>query len=145
MSICCYVEMDGRKLIGAERYVQYCLVSSESDKEKAGAVFDVRFSPDITVIQEYTISRSGVKISLSGCEQLGFMVPVFDFDGRDHTKITVTENEVAVAYQDAVCRYRFSGKCNPDFRYFYNRNGRYRVFEIAAKELHIEMGSVNAL
>ena len=143
MSVCCYAVMDGKKLLGAERYAQYCLVKSENKDDKAVALFDVRLSPDITVEQKHTVSQSGVDISLSGCEQLGFMVPVFDFDGKEPTKITVTEKEIAVAYQGAVCRYRFSGKRNPDFKYFYNRNGRYKVFEIEAKELHIEMESAN--
>ena len=145
MSVCCYAEMDGKKLIGAERYVQYCMVKSESHRDKAEEVFAVRLSPDITVMQKHTVSQSGVDISLSGCEQVGFMVPVFDFDGKDHTEITVTENSVSVRYQGAVCQYRFDGRCSTDFRYFYNRNGRYRVYEIAARELHIEMESVNGV
>ncbi len=145
MSVCCYAEMDGKKLIGAERYAQYRPVKSESDRDKAEAELAVRLSPDITVIQKYTVSQSGVDISLSGCELVGFMVPVFDFDGKDHTEISVTENSISAAYQGAVCRYRFDGRCSTDFRYFYNRNGRYRVYEIAARELHIEMESANGL
>jgi len=145
MSVCCYTEIGGKKLIGAEKYAQHCLIKSKSDKDKAEAVFDIKLSPDITVTQKYAVSQSGVDISLSGRGNLGFFVPAFDFDGKDNTKITVTENEVAVEYQGAVCRYRFNGKINPDFKYFYNRNGRYRVFDIAAKELHIELESRNDL
>lgn len=145
MSICCYAEDNGKKLLGAERYAEHSLVSSQCYPNKAETVFDVKLSNGIIVTQKYAVSERGVDITLSGAETAGFMVPVFDFDGKDHTKITVTENEVVVVYQGAVSRFRFNGKCNPDFRYFYNRNGRYRVFEIAAKELHIEMENVNAL
>jgi hypothetical protein len=143
MSICCYAEKDGRKLLGAEKYAQHSLVKSESDKDKAWALFHVKLSLDITVAQKYTVSQSGVDISLSGCEQLGFVVPVFHFDGKEYTKITVCENEVAVAYQGAVCRYQFDGRINPDFKIFNNRNGSYKAFAIEAKELHIEMESAN--
>jgi hypothetical protein len=143
MSICCYAEKDGRKLLGAEKYAQHSLVKSESDKDQAWALFHVKLSLDITVAQKYTVSQSGVDISLSGCEQLGFVVPVFHFDGKEYTKITVCENEVAVAYQGAVCRYQFDGRINPDFKIFNNRNGSYKAFAIEAKELHIEMESAN--
>ena len=121
------------------------MVSSRSLANGAEAVFDVKLSKDIIVTQKHAVSERGVDITLSGAKTAGFMVPVFDFDGKDHTMITVTENEVRVVYQGAVCSYRFSGKCSPDFRYFYNRNGRYRVFEIATRELHIEMESANEL
>ena len=143
MSLCCYTELDGRKLISADRYVHHYLVKSESSQDRAEAVFDVNLAVDVTVRQKYTVSQSGVDIALSGREQLGFMVPVFDFDGQEQTAITLTESEIAVTYQGAVCRYRFDGNLDPNFRYFYNRNGRYRVFAIAASALHIEMENVN--
>ena len=145
MSICCYTEDNGKKLLGAERYAEYSLVSSQCYANKAETVFDVKLSNDIIVTQKYSVSDCGVDITLSGTEMAGFMLPVFDFDGKECTKITVTENGISVVYQWAVCRFRFNGKCNPDFRYFYNRNGRYRVYEIAAKELHIEMEHANEL
>lgn len=143
MSLCCYAKVNGKKLLGAERYAEHRLISSQCLANEAEAVFEVKLLNDIVVTQKYTVSEHGIDITLFGAENAGFMVPVFDFDGKDHTSITVAENEVAVVYQGAVCRYRFNGKLDPDFRYFYNRNGKYRVFEIAAKELHIEMECAN--
>lgn len=145
MSLCCYVETNGEKLLGAETYAKHSLVSKQSLATEAEAVFAVKLSEDILVTENYAVSEQGVDITLSGAENAGFMVPVFDFDGKDHTQITVTENEIAVAYQGAVCRYQFNGKIGPDFRHFCNRNGRYRVYEIAAQKLHIEMECANEL
>ncbi len=145
MSLCGYAKKYGRRFIGAERYTQYFLVNSESNENKTTAVFDVNLPLNITVTQKYTVSKNGVDISLSGDEKVGFMLPVFDFDGKDTTKINTYDNEITVEYRGAVCRYSFDGKISPDFTYFYNRNGRYRVFDIASNQLHIEMESANEL
>ena len=139
MSICCYAEKDGKKLIGAERYTEYRFVSSESDEKEAMAVFEVKLSKDVTVIQKYKVSKNGVDITLSGCEKMGFMVPVFDYDGENSTDIVVMENSVSVKYQNAICRYCFEGDISFEYKYYYNRNGRYRVYEVAAQDLHIKM------
>ena len=139
LSICCYTELDGKKLIGSEGYAQYRFIKSESDENKAEAIFDVKLFWDITVTQKYTVSQNGVDILQSGCENLGFMLPVFAFDGKDNTKITVAENKITVEYQGAVCTYSFDGSVDPDYKLYYNRNGRYRGYFIRSKKLHIEM------
>ena len=66
-------------------------------------------------------------------------LPVFAFDGANETNIAVTKNCISVTYQNAVCKYRFEGDVDPDFKYYYNRNGRYKVYAVATKELKIEI------
>lgn len=139
MSICCYAEIDGKKLLGAERYADHTLVSTQSSERKASAVFEVKFAGDISLMQTYTVLQCGVSVSLSGYEKVGFMLPVFDFDGANETNIAVTKNCISVTYQNAVCKYRFEGDVDPDFKYYYNRNGRYKVYAVATKELKIEI------
>ncbi len=139
MSLCCYAEKDGKKLLGAENYAKHALISSESSENTASAVFEVTLSDEITVTQTYAISEKGVDISLSGCENIGFMLPVFDFDGAAHTKITLSENAVSAEYMGSICTYSFDGPLSEEYAVYYNRNGRYRVYQLAAQRLHIEM------
>ena len=139
MSLCCYAFDGGKKLLGASEYAEYTLLSSQSDTQKASAVFEVKLSRDITVTQTYTVSKDGVEITLSGYEDAGFCLPVFEFDGAEETRIDIGENEICVTYQNARCRYRFDGALDPEFKQYYNRNGRYRVYQVAAKRLHITM------
>ena len=139
MSICCYAEDGEKMLVGAEAYAQYSPVRSKSNANQAEAVFDVTLSKGIRVTQTYTVSKDGVEILLSGEDTAGFMLPVFDFDGACQTQISIRENEICVTYQNARCSYRFAGALDPNFKYYYNRNGRYRVYKIAAKKLHIEL------
>lgn len=139
MSLCCYAGDNGKMLIGADRYAAYTWINGQCDGQKTEAVFDVALSENIVVTQNYTVSRDGVDILLSGDETAGFMLPVFDFDGAEETRISIRGNEICVAYQNALCSYRFDGELKADFKYYYNRNGRYRVYTVAAKKLHIEM------
>ena len=139
MSICCYAETNGKRLLGADEYAVYSLVKSENDENHVKAVFDVKLSDEITVTHQYVVTDLGVDISLSGYENSGFMLPVFDFDGSDNTDITIAENAVKVEYNGSVCKYSFDGEISADFQYYYNRNGRYRVYSVNSKKLHIEI------
>lgn len=139
MSICCYAYDGEKKFIGSESYADYVFLESKGDAKQSFAVFDVRLSSDIVVTHKYEVSKNGVDISLSGYKNTGFMIPVFDFDGEKDTEIVINESSVLVKYKNSVCKYCFEGKVNPDFKYYYNRNGRYRVYEVATQCLHIEM------
>ena len=137
MSLCCYAMDETKLLTGAEPYARYTLVGSCADADRAEVVLDTQLSGNLTVRQTYRVSEAGVDISLSGGS--GFMVPVFEFDGASQTKITLSEGKITVEYQDAQCTYTFEGRLEPEFRHYCNRNGRYRVYKVAAQALHIEM------
>jgi len=139
MSICSYVLADGKKFLSAEEQAQHTLLSSSQTEKEVCAEFEVKITGEITVYAQYTVSEKGVDICQSGYETAGFMLPVFDFDGAEHTKIEIEEGALSVRYQGAVCHYRFDGTLDPEFKYYYNRNGGYRVYMVAAKKLHIEM------
>ena len=139
MSICCYAEKDGERFIGAEEYAQHTFISSESSEHYAQAVFDVKLPQDITLTHTYALSEKGVDITLSGYDDIGFMLPVFEFDGKAYTNITISDKSVSVEYGGAVCIYSFEGALSSDYAVYYNRNGRYRVYEASGHSLHIEI------
>jgi len=139
MSICCYAEKDGERFIGAEEYAQHTFISSESGEHYAQAVFDVKLPQNITLTHTYALSEKGVDITLSGYDDVGFMLPVFEFDGKAYTNITISDKSVSVEYEGAVCIYSFEGALSSDYAVYYNRNGRYRVYEASGHSLHIEI------
>lgn len=139
MSICCYAEKDNRLFLGAESYADYSLIEPRSSETQATAKFDIKLSEDILLTLGITLSEKGVDITLCGAENIGFMIPVFDFDGAESTTVTVTDNSVSVKYKDSVCVYSFGGELSEDYKYYYNRNGRYRVYKLKANALHIEI------
>ncbi len=134
MSLCCFAE-DGRRHIGAECYAAHKLVHGG----EAEAVFEVTLAAGLTVTERYAVDEDGVKITLSGAENLGFFLPVFEFDGEAETAITVGETSVSVTYRGATCRYLFDGTLDPEYQRYYNRNGRYRVYAVHTEALHISM------
>ena len=137
MSICCYAESGGKILLGSEEYAEYELLDSSADENTASAVFSCKLSDGITIRQEYRLSENGLDISLSGAENIGFMLPVFDFDGEENTAVAVSEKSVLAEYDGSVCVYSFDGRLSPDYKYYCNRNGRYRVYSVETKHLHI--------
>lgn len=139
MSLCGYAQVGESLLLGAERYAKHTLIGEQVTEELVSATFGVRLSREITLTQRYQLSDQGVDITLSGYDQVGFMVPVFDFDGKNTTAVTLEENAITVSYLGATCRYTFHGKILGEPRYYYNRNGRYRVYRVASPDLHITM------
>lgn len=141
MSICSYAEHDGHIMISAEGYARYRFLESQSSLQRVSAAFEVQLSPEVSLKEAYSVSAEGVEITLDHWDKVGFMVPVFAYDGAAFTEIDASENTLVVRYQGARCTYRFEGKILGEPRTFYNRNGRYQVYRVASRRLHIEMES----
>lgn len=138
-SLCCYSENDGHILTGADGTAEYTLLKSTESSDGVTAEFSCKLSNEISVLQSVSLSHSGVDIKLSGADNIGFMLPIFDFDGADSTKTTIAKDFIACKYKGSGCKYVFSGDIYDDLGYFYNRNGRYRVMRIKTDALHIEI------
>lgn len=135
MSICCFCEREGEVLLGAEH--EYALLKGESSEKSARAVLEVQLSEDLSIQEEYAVSENGVDVRLSGADNIGLMLPVFAFDGKEHTEITAADHTLTVTYQGSRCIYQFDGTLDPDYTMYYNRNGRYRVYKMTGKQLRI--------
>ena len=138
-SLCCAVESGGRILTGADETAEYTLLKSSESDGCVTAEFSCNLSDEITVLQSVSLACGGVDITLAGGENIGFMLPLFDFDGSESTAITASEGLITCEYKGSVCRYTFSGEACYDFGYFYNRNGRYRVMHVRTDAVHIEI------
>lgn len=120
---------------GAEE--PYTLIESNVKDSLVTATFE-----NAGGIEKYTVSHDGVDIFYSQNE---FMLPVFEFDGEKEIKIQIEKNIVKIEYEGAVCTYEFDGVLPNDFNYFYNRNGRYRVYKVSGNFLHIEIKKDNGI
>lgn len=137
MSLCCYTKLGDRLLYGADEQATYTLLDSRETPAGVSATFACALDTAAVITQQYTVSEQGVRISLRGGDAVGFMLPVFDFDGTAPTRVTQSEGSIAVEYDGCICRYRFHGTTPETYQYYYNRNGRYRVYRVASRELHI--------
>ena len=137
MSLCPYFEKDGKTLYGSEYPLAYVGESVTDDE------ITVRFTqePDGNRIElAYSLSPSGAALKATG-NVTGFMLPVFECDGgcdiESFTKITEKDGELAVSYQNHICRFLFEAPLDKAFERYYNRNGRYRVYKVPAKGIRI--------
>lgn len=125
--------------MGADICAEYILLNSESAENMAFAEFRIKLSKETVINQKISVSENGVDITLCGEGEVGMMIPVFDFDGANNTNIKFSENSVSIEYNGAVCVCSFDGEISKDFKYYYNRNGRYKVFKMAGKHLVIKI------
>ncbi len=86
-----------------------------------------------TVNAKYTVSENGVEISLSGEDDIAFMLPLFEFDGETRTEISVDNHAAEVKYEGCMCRYTSDGMIEDSLKHARNRNGHYRVFRAVGK------------
>lgn len=133
MSLCSFVKND----VGAEGH--YTLTDSHAGEFEASATFCCQLKVGFTLSETYTVSEGGVDITVSGHNEVGLLIPVFAYDGRDESEITVDEHTITVTYEGATCTYLFDGTLDPDYTLYYNRNGRYRVYRLAGRTLHVEL------
>lgn len=127
MSLCAWCENS----YGSERYAEYEKVSENP------LVLDCRMN-GMTVRETYGITDDGVDITLDGEGRLGFMVPAFEFDGRDYTDITVGNGEIRIVCNNSECIYTYDGNVL-GYETYNNRNGRYRVYQVEARRLHVRI------
>lgn len=133
MSLCPFVDADGERLLGSEKYANYTLTKSGCDFLE----FDLEMKGK-TVHEVYRITESGVDITFENAD--GFMLPVFLFDGKRESEVDANENEISVCYKNSRCVYTCDTKGMSDEGVYYNRNGRYRFYSVKGNTLHVEIG-----
>ena len=133
MSLCAFCEGDGERLLGSERYAEYTLTESGEDFVR----FEVLMK-DKRVYESYTISEKGVDIEFRGGD--GFMLPVFLFDGKNESGVTIENGRIEVSYKGSRCVYTCDTNGMRDEGVYYNRNGRYRIYSVKGTSLHVEIG-----
>jgi hypothetical protein len=97
----------------------------------------------ITIKEEYFVNKDGVTMVVSGHNDVGIVIPTFEFDGRDFTNISIAENQIKIEYDGSVCCYEFNGKLDEKYDYYYNRNGRYRAYKMYGNILKIKIENLN--
>ena len=112
------------------------------EKELTDTYLQVKFDCDGLYTETYTLSDSGMKIEITGQGEVLFNVPVFLFDGKEYTDISVSATMLEVSYKGHRCRYVSDGKIEDTTKIYANRNGHYKHFTISQKDkvvLYIDM------
>ena len=112
----------------------YRVLAHGADDAAASVKIATRVALDRTVFGEYTLSADGLSIALSGDGRIGLMLPAFDFDGSESTRVTATDCTLSIHHRGWVCEYTTDGELVDLGSVGENRNGRYRAFVAAASD-----------
>lgn len=125
----------------ADPTAKYEVKAYAADGHTASATLSCVYG-DHTVILTYTVSAEGVNITQSGDGEQCHTLPVLAFDGEIHPAVTVESSSVTVAYKGHICRYTVNGDITDTGITAANRNGRYRVLCVSARDplrIHIDI------
>jgi len=103
--------------------------------ESAQAQILCRWSEGAEVRSTFSLDENGLRIEVDGENEIGLMLPAFQFDGREKTVIENTGKNLAVTYRGWTCRYRVEdGTIRDTGRLGCNRNGHYALFRAERKK-----------
>ena len=111
-----------------DRESRYHVISHSAVAGGADAQWEVTLPDGSGVIQTCNVSGEGVTLVTEGSGQIGMMLPVFAFDGKEETEITLEAGTVSVNYHGWRCRYETEGAVTDTGLSCVNRNGKYRIF-----------------
>ncbi len=133
-AICGGVARPDGVLYGFDEDVEYVLTKKCITKEAALMKFVCKKDTEVLFYQSVILSDDGVEVIVEGEHPLEITFPVFHFDGKEHTNITTTENQVKVEYQNSVCEFSADGMIKDHKMEIANRNGHYKAFSVCGTD-----------
>lgn len=114
---------------GADPAVVHKIVRHGAQGETAFADVVCSFPDGSEAKYSMFLSEKGLRITVEGKYGVGLMLPAFEFDGKDKTRISNSGGVLEIEYHGWVCRYRAdSGIITDTGKTGCNRNGHYRIF-----------------
>ncbi|MBE5786204.1 MAG: hypothetical protein E7324_01540 [Clostridiales bacterium] len=145
LSLCAGYRVQNADHFALSREVPYEILSSAQDAFAARITLRNLFSDQTCLITSYCVDASGVQISLTGTDDLCFLLPAFTFDGRDHTQLQWDDHSLAITYRHFTCRYTTDGCIEDSGKMGCNRNGHYKAFVARGRhQLSIHIGIMPA-
>ena len=136
LSVCCGVCEGDSLVLSAEKGTGYQLLDQYVLDTEAGLKWQMTLHNGCNVVECCTITKEGVHVSFervgdaSGSDTIYAMLPVFEYDGEEKSRITMDEGVVRVTYQGHACTYITEGKLQDTGKVYANRNGHYRLFTV---------------
>ena len=139
-SLCSAVCVDGEWSFGADGNATYTVCHRDTTQDTATVTLSCQFANGQTLTENYCVSANGVSITVQGEGSFGYALPVFAFDGEQHTAWTADAHTLTVRYDGWICRYTTDGTPVDLNRTAANRNGHYQAFVVTGQqELHVHV------
>lgn len=113
--------------------VKYTITEKDATENLASIVFDCEAENGIKFIQKCVVSQAGVDVTVEGDGDVEILVPLFKFDGKNHTQQAVSEKSASVFYKGWECCFKTDGRFRCTEKIFANRNGHYDGYAVVGK------------
>ncbi len=112
-----------------EEDVEYHITEMKMEDDCATISMDC-IMPDKTIIQQMVaVTKECVVVTAKGNGGVALTLPVFEFDGKNKTKIEEKSQEIKVCYKGWSCSYVTDGSLMDTGLVYGNRNGHYKRFD----------------
>ncbi len=106
---------------------EYKLVEKNIQDQFIRLKFEIKTESGTTLYETFTISDGGVEINASGEGEIEILFPMFEFDGKNHTNISVSEKSAVISYKGYKCIYSTDSIITDKKTVYANRNGHYNA------------------
>ncbi len=134
LSLCPGMLCDGKWVFANDCTTTCDIISASQDAVSAQVVLRSVFSNEKDIITSYSVGAEGVQIEVTGAGDIAYTLPIFFFDGTDHTEIEVFDDKITVSYKGWACCYTVSGNIAGGDEITGNRNGYYKAYMATAKD-----------
>lgn len=132
-SICGGIKTDTGFVYGYDESVSYRLTEKETADSYIKVVTDCFRENEFLFKETCVVSEDGVSITVSGNGELELCFPAFEFDGKEHTEISLSEKSVQVAYKEHRCIYTTPNEIKGKSALYANRNGHYKAYAVCGE------------
>jgi hypothetical protein len=133
-SLCSAIKCGEEWLLGADDGSSYELEDTYSDSGLVRAELMCSFKNGATCKEIFELTDDGVAVTVVGNGDIGFALPVFDFDGEEYTDVFLKESSLSISYRGYECAYTTDGRITDLNTRVSNRNGRYRAILATSKD-----------
>lgn len=133
-SICGGVVTQDGIIYGFDNNVEYKIVEKYVTEHFAFIKFECEKDNKLMFYQSFVLSDDGVRVIVEGNDALEITFPVFCFDGKESTEISIDEKRVEVKYNNSVCEFLCDGVIKDNEMVLGNRNGHYKAFSVCGND-----------
>ncbi|MBE6609011.1 MAG: hypothetical protein E7633_10730 [Ruminococcaceae bacterium] len=126
LSLCAGVVSEGETIFATGKNTKYEVL--KLDEANTEIELKNTFENGRAVISKYALSADGLDITVSGEGEIAYMLPAFEFDGRERTEINVCGNRLEIIYKGWTCIYTASAPIYSLNKVGCNRNGHYKAY-----------------
>lgn len=135
LSIAPGICIDGEWQYATAEEVQHIIKRHNAQNETAELEVNCVFTDKTTVECFYTLNSSGLQITYKNNGNLRCLLPAFNFNGEEYTKINCNGKTLEICFADFICCYTVSnGEIIDLEQTAANRNGYYNIFAAEGKD-----------